>query len=67
MQSENEDVEENDNFLIRKRKRIENPAGNSKKKSKSDFRCEKCEKDSLNRHVRGNVKKKTVYLLTLSK
>ena len=62
MPSENEDVEENDNFLTRKRKRIEKPAGNSKKKSKSEFRCEKCEntfsrKDSLNRHVKNYCKK----------
>ena len=41
--SENEDVEENDNFLIRKRKKIEKPAEKTKKKSKTEFRCEKCE------------------------
>ena len=62
MPSENEDVEENDNFLTRKRKRIEKLPGNSRKKSKSEFRCEKCEntfsrKDSLNRHVKNYCKK----------
>ena len=60
--SENEDIEENDNFLTRKRKRIEKPAEKTKKKSKTEFRCGKCEstfsrKDSLNRHVKNYCKK----------
>ena len=62
MPSENEDVEENDNFLSRKHKRIEKPAGDSKKKSKTEILCEKCEstffrKDTLNRQVKNYCKK----------
>ena len=54
--SDNDDVQENDNFLTRKRKRIEKPAVNSKKKSITEFSCERCEstfsrKDSLNRWI----------------
>ena len=41
--SDNDDVQENDNFLTRKQKRIEKPEVNSKKKSKTEFRCERCE------------------------
>ena len=41
MPNDNEDVEENDNFPTRKRKRIEKSAGSSKKKSKTEFCCEK--------------------------
>ena len=57
--SDNEDVEENDNFLTKKRKRKEE---NSKKKTKTEFRCERCEstfsrKDSLNKHVKNQCKK----------
>ena len=60
--SENEDIEENANFLTRKRKRFEKPAKKTKKKSKTEFRCGKCEstfsrKDSLNRHVKNYCKK----------
>ena len=41
---------------------MEKPAEKNKKKSKTEFRCEKCEstfsrKDSLNRHVKNYCKK----------
>ena len=57
-------IEENDNFLKKKRKKTFQPRqiDNAKKKHKAEFVCIKCHntfsrKDSLNRHVKTYCKK----------
>ena len=59
-----EENEENDNFLKRKRKKTYQPRqiDNANKKHKAEFVCTKCHntfsrKDSLNRHVKTYCKK----------